>query len=77
MINWTKDERAIALLAQAVEHANEFDELSLEHEAKLELIRDEYLTDRLNDYRGETADGFEEWHGQPTVAEAFDVEFNA
>jgi hypothetical protein len=77
MINWTKDERTVALMVQAVAHANEFDEFSPKHEEQLELIREEYLTDRLNDYRGETADGFEEWHGQPTVAEAFDVEFNA
>jgi hypothetical protein len=77
MINWTKDERAIALLAQAVEHANEFDELSLEHEAKLELIRDEYLNDLWNDFRGEDTDAFEEWHNQPTVEEAFHAEFSA
>ena len=77
MIDWTKDERTVALMVEAVAHANEFDELSLKHEAQLELIREEYLADRLNDYRGETADGFEEWHGQLTVAEAFDAEFNA
>lgn len=77
MINWTQDERAVALLAQAVEHANATGEFSLEHEAKLELIRDEYVNDRLNDYRGESADAFEEWHGQPEVDEAFSAEIGA
>lgn len=72
MINWTKDERIAALLPQVIAHANEHDEFSLDHEAQMEAIRDEYMADRLNDYRGETADGFEEWHGQPTV-EAFVV----
>ena len=70
MINWTKDERVTALLPQILAHINECDEFSLEHEAKLELIRDEYLNDLWSDYRGEDADAFEEWHCQPTV-EAF------
>lgn len=77
MINWTKDERAVALLALAVEHARATDEFSLEHEAQLELIRDEYMWERSNDYRGESADAFEEWHGQPTVEEAFLKEVEA
>jgi hypothetical protein len=77
MTNWTKDERAVALLAQAVEHANATDEFSLEHEAKLELIRDEYLDDLWNDFRGEDTDAFEEWHNQPTVEEAFHAEIGA
>jgi hypothetical protein len=77
MIDWTKDERTAALLAQAVRHALEHDEFSLEHEAELELIRDEYLNDLWNDFRGEDTDAFEDWHNQPTVAEAFDAEFSA
>ena len=77
MIDWTKDERAIALLAQAAEHANATDEFSLEHEAKLELIRDEYLNDLWNDFRGEDTDAFEEWHNQPTVEQAFHAEIGA
>lgn len=71
MIDWTKDERTEALMAEAVRHYLATDELSLEHEAKLELIRDEYLADRWNDYRREDIDGFEDWHGQLTVEEAF------
>ena len=67
MINWTKDERVTALLPQILAHINECDEFSLEHEAKLELIRDEYLNDLWSDYRGEDADAVEEWHCQPTV----------
>jgi hypothetical protein len=77
MINWTKDERIAALLPQVIEHANEHDEFSLDHEAQMEAIRDEYMADRLNDYRGETADGFEEWHGQPTVEEFVVALFDA
>jgi hypothetical protein len=71
MIDWTKDERTAALMAEAVRHYLATDELSLEHEAKLELIRDEYLADRWNDYRSEDTDGFEDWHGQLTVEEVF------
>jgi hypothetical protein len=77
MINWTKDERTVALMAQAVAHAKEFDEFSPKHEEQLELIREEYMWERSNDYRGESADAFEEWHGQPTVEEAFHAEFSA
>ena len=77
MMDWTQDERTAALMAQAVAHAKEFDEFSLEHEEQLELIRDEYMWERSNDYRGESADAFGEWHGQPTVEEAFHAEFNA
>ena len=69
MIDWTKDERTVELMEQAVRHIIEFDELSLEHEAQMELIRDEYLNDLWNDYRGEDVDAFEEWHNQPTVEE--------
>lgn len=69
MINWTKDERVAALLPQILAHINECDEFSLEHEAQLDLIRDEYLTDLWVDYRGEDTDAFEEWHNQPTVEE--------
>jgi hypothetical protein len=69
MINWTKDERVAALLPQILAHYRTSDEFSLEHEAKLELIREEYMWERSNDYRGESADAFEEWHGQPTVEE--------
>jgi hypothetical protein len=69
MINWTKDERVAALLPQIIAHYRTDDEFSLEHEAKLELIREEYMWERSNDYRGECADDFEEWHGQPTVEE--------
>ena len=69
MIDWTKDERTVELIEQAVRHIIEFDELSLEHEAQMELIRDEYLNDLWNDYRGEDVDAFEEWHNQPTVEE--------
>jgi predicted transcriptional regulator len=74
---WTKDERIAALLPQVIEHVNEHDEFSLDHEAQMEAIRDEYMADRLNDYRGETADGFEEWHGQPTVEEFVVALFDA
>ena len=77
MIDWTKDERTVALMAKAVEHANEFDELSLEHEAQLELIREEYLTDLWCEFRSEDADAFEEWHNQPTVEKAFHAEIGA
>jgi hypothetical protein len=77
MMDWTKDERTAALMVEAVAHANEFDEFSLKHEAQLELIREEYLTDLWCEFRSEDDDAFEEWHGQLTVAEAFDVEFNA
>ena len=77
MINWTKDERIAALLPQVIEHVNEHDEFSLDHEAQMEAIRDEYMADRLNDYRGETADGFEEWHGQPTVEEFVQAQLDA
>ena len=59
MINWTKDERTAALLLQARAHFDEYNELSLEVEAKLELIREEYLRDLWNDFRGEDTDGFE------------------
>jgi hypothetical protein len=75
MINWTKDERTVALLRQARAHFDEYDELSLEVEAKLELIREEYLRDLLNDYRGESADAFEEWHCQPTIEDFTSKEF--
>jgi hypothetical protein len=67
MINWTQDERIAALLPQVIAHVNEHDEFSLDHEAQMEAIRDEYMWERSNDYRGESADAFEEWHGQPTV----------
>jgi hypothetical protein len=77
MINWTNDERVAALLPQILAHINENDEFSLEHEAQLELIRDEYLWERTNDYRGECADAFEEWHGQPTVEEFIIAETEA
>ena len=77
MIDWTKDERIVELMEQAVRHSNEFDELSLEHEAKMELIRDEYLNDLWRDFRGECFDDFEEWHNQPTVEEFFDATLSA
>ena len=71
MINWTQDERTVALLALAVEHYRTTDEFSLEHEAKLELIRDEYLNELWYDFRRDDVDAFEEWHCQPTVMDAF------
>ena len=74
MINWTEDERTVALLRQARAHYSEFNELSLEHEAQLDLIREEYLNDLWNDYRSEDADAFDEWHSQPTVEEFIDKE---
>ena len=77
MIDWTKDERTTALMVKAVAHAKEFDELSLEHEAQMDAIREEYITDRWNDFRSEDCDAFEEWHGQLTVEEAFHAEFSA
>ena len=58
MINWTEDERALALLQQARAHFNEYYELSLEVEAKLDLIREEYLNDLWRDFRGECFDDF-------------------
>jgi hypothetical protein len=69
MINWTKDERVAALLPQILAHINEWEEFSLEHEEQLELIREEYLRDLSNDFRGESLDAFEERHCQPTVEE--------
>ena len=45
------------------------DEFSLEHEAQMELIREEYMWERSNDYRGGEFDDFEDWHGQLTVEE--------
>jgi hypothetical protein len=69
MINWTKDERVAALLPQILAHINEWEEFSLEHEAQLEVIREEYLTDLWWEFRSEDYDAFEEWHNQPTVEE--------
>ena len=77
MINWTKDERATALMANALEHYRSTDELSLEHEAQLEIIRDEYLNELWNDFRRDDIDAFDEWHCQPTVEEAFLAEIGA
>lgn len=77
MINWTKDERVTALLPQILAHFRTEDEFSLEHEAKLELIRDEYLADRWNDFRSDDCDDFEEWHNQPTVEEFVVAHFDA
>jgi hypothetical protein len=77
MINWTKDERVAELLPQIIAHYRTDDEFSLEHEAKLELIREEYMWERSNDYRGECADDFEEWHGQPTVEEFIEAHLDA
>jgi hypothetical protein len=77
MINWTKDERVAALLPQILAHYRTADEFSLEHEAKLELIRDEYLADRWNDFRSDDCDDFEEWHNQPTVEEFVVAHFDA
>ena len=77
MINWTNDERTVALMANAVEHYRATDELSLEHEAQLELIRDEYLNELWNDFRRDDVDAFEEWPCQPTVEEAFLKEIEA
>ena len=77
MINWTKDERVEALLPQILAHFRTEDEFSLEHEAKLELIRDEYIADRWNDFRSDDCDDFEEWHGQPTVEEFVVAHFDA
>jgi hypothetical protein len=77
MINWTKDERVATLLPQIIAHYRTDDEFSLEHEAKLELIREEYMWERSNDYRGECADAFEEWHGQPTVEEFIEAHLDA
>lgn len=77
MINWTNDERTVAIMAQAVEHYRATDEFSLEHEAQLELIRDEYLNELWNDFRRDDIDAFEEWHCQPTVEEAFLKEIEA
>jgi hypothetical protein len=73
MIDWTKDERIAELMAEAVRHFNEFDELSLEHEAKMNDIREDYLDDLWLEYVAEHGtendDYFEEWHNQPTVEE--------
>jgi hypothetical protein len=74
MINWTKDERVAALLPQILAHINEWEEFSLEHEAQLDLIRDEYLNDLWRDFRGECFNDFDEWHSQPTVEEFIDKE---
>jgi hypothetical protein len=77
MIDWTKDERTVALLPQIIRHVVECDEFSLEHEAQLNLIRDEYLRDLLNDYRGESADDFEDWHNQPTIEDFIEALLDA
>ena len=74
MINWTKDERVAALLPQILAHINENDEFSLEHEAQMDKIREEYLRDLWNDYRGEDTDVFDEWHCQPTVEDFINEE---
>ena len=74
MINWTEDERTIPLLRQARAHFNDYNELSLEVEAKLDLIREEYLNDLWRDFRGECFNDFDEWHSQPTVEEFIDKE---
>lgn len=60
MLNWTKDERVAALLPQILAHINEWEEFSLEHEAQLEVIREEYLTDLWWEFRSEDYDAFEE-----------------
>lgn len=77
MINWTEDERTVSLLRQARAHFNEYNELSLEVEAKLDLIREEYLNDLWRDFRGECFDDFDAWHSQPTVEEFIDKEIEA
>lgn len=77
MINWTKDERVTALLPQILAHVNDCDEFSLEHEEQLELIREEYLRELSNDFRGESLDAFEDWHNQPTVEEFIGKEIEA
>ncbi len=69
MIDWTKDERITAMLPQVTAHMDAHDEFSLEHEAQMELIREEYMWERSNDYRGGEFDDFEDWHGQLTVEE--------
>jgi hypothetical protein len=35
------------------------------------------MWERSNDYRGECADDFEEWHGQPTVEEFIEAHLDA
>jgi hypothetical protein len=77
MINWTKDERVAALLPQILAHINEHDEFSLAHEAQLEVIREEYLTDLWWEFRSEDYDAFEEWHGQPTTEQFIHMETEA
>jgi hypothetical protein len=74
MINWTKDERVATLLLQARAHFDATGEFSLEHEAQMDKIREEYLRDLWNDYRSEDADAFDEWHCQPTVEDFINEE---
>ena len=77
MINWTKDERVAALLPQILAHYRTADEFSLDHEAQMDAIREEYIADRWNDFRSEDCDAFEEWHGQPTVEEFIEAQLDA
>jgi hypothetical protein len=77
MINWTKDERITALLPQVLEHIRTADEFSLRHEAQMDAIREEYLTDLWFDFRSEDTDAFEEWHNQPTIDEFIDALLDA
>jgi hypothetical protein len=73
MIDWTKDERITAMLPQVTAHMDAHDELSLEHEAQMNDIREDYLDDLWLEYVAEHGtendDDFEEWHNQPTVEE--------
>lgn len=68
---WTKDERISAMMAEVMQHIKEHDEFSLEHEAQMDDIREDYIDDLWHEYIAEygteSDDGFEEWHGQPTV----------
>ena len=73
MIDWTKDERITAMLPQVTAHMDAHDEFSLEHEAKMDDIREDYLDDLWLEYVAEHGtendDNFEDWHGQLTVEE--------
>ncbi len=68
---WTKDERIAALLPEVMQHYKDHDEFSLEHEGQMEEIREDHIENLWYEYTAEygteSDDGFDEWHGQPTV----------
>jgi hypothetical protein len=69
--DWTDCPIATALFDKAIAHINAHDELPLDIEAQLEALRAGTLTDLWIEYdRENDQDGFEAWHGQPSVEDA-------